>query len=265
MKDRLSSNSKLTVENRNPVKIDNLVKFQPYGNKPPLIIVHGQQANIFIKGLIENDQPFYGYLHPGSDGEEIQFTSVPQMAKAYLDQLLVHKPDGPYLLGGFSFGGILAFEMAVQLKKLGQEVPLLALIDTSSPVDEPFQWHNNFFKIIKSNILVPPVMRVLNTGRLSLCESYIRLNKPVPLGLRHYYIINKYKSLVKKYQPEKFDGEILLFRASENRSSSKYLGWESFASKIKVIGIEGDHLTTVGERSRFESIYSEIKKYICVY
>jgi thioesterase domain-containing protein len=188
------------------------------------------------------------------------------MAKAYLDQLLVHKPEGPYLLGGFSFGGILAFEMAVQLKKLGQDVPLLALIDTSSPVaGESFQWQNNFFKIIKSNILVPPVMRVLNTGRLSLCESYIRLNKPVPLGLRHYYIINKYKNLVKKYQPEKFDGEILLFRASENKSSSRYLGWETFAKTIKVIGIEGDHLTTVGERSRFESIYSEIKKYICKY
>lgn len=262
MKNHVVVNNSIGNKSLAPLKIDNLVRFQPYGNKPPLVIVHGQQANIFIKGLIEHDQPFYGYLHPGSDGEKIDFTSVPQMARAYLDQLLAHQPDGPYLLGGFSFGGILAFEMAVQLRKLGQEVPLLALIDTSSPADgEHFRDHGNFIKVIKRNFLVPPVMRVLNTGRLSLCESYIKLNRPVPLSLRHYYIINKYKNLVKKYHPEKFDGELLLFRASENKSSSKYLGWESFAKTIKVVGIEGDHLTTVGEKSRFESIYSEIKKY----
>lgn len=252
----------IKAESNNPVRIDNFVKFHPYGNKPPLVIVHGQQANIFIKGLIDNDQPFYGYLHPGSDGEEICFDSVTQMAKAYLDQLLLHRPKGPYLLGGFSFGGILAFEMAIQLRKLGHEIPLLALIDTSSPIDhESFQWHSNFLKIIKSNILVPPVMKVLSIGRQSLCQGYIRFNKPIPLGLRHYYIINKYKKLVKKYQPEKFDGDILLFRASANKSSSKYLGWETFAQRIKIICIEGDHLTTVGEMIRFESIYSEIKKY----
>ncbi len=256
----------IKVESKAPVRIDNFVRFHPYGNKPPLIIVHGQQANIFIKGLIEDDQPFYGYLHPGSDGEEIRFTSVTQMAKAYLDQLLLHKPKGPYLLGGFSFGGILAFEMAVQLRKLGHEIPLLALIDTSSPIDnESFLWHSNLFKLIKSNILVPPVMRVLSIGRQSLCKCYIRFNKPIPLGLRHYYIINKYIKLVKKYQPEKFDGDILLFRASENKSSSEYLGWETFAQSIKIISIDGDHLTTVGEKERFESIYSEIKKYFCEY
>lgn len=250
------------TENNTPVKIDNFVKFHPYGNKPPLVIVHGQQANIFIKGLIEKDQPFYGYLHPGSDGEEICFTSVTQMAKAYLDQLLRHKPKGPYLLGGFSFGGILAFEMAVQLRKLGQEIPLLALIDTSSPIDrEPFIWHDNFFKLIKSNILVPPAMRVISTSRLLLCQSYLKFKKPIPLGLRHYYIINKYIKLVRKYQPEKFDGEILLFRASENKSLSKCLGWDTFAKGVKIVDIEGDHLTTVGEKARFESIYEEIKKY----
>lgn len=253
----------IDVESKTSLRIDNFVKFHPFGNKPPLIIIHGQQANIYLNELIENDQPFYGYLHPGSDGEEICFSSVTQMAKAYLDQLLLHKPEGPYLLGGFSFGGILAFEMAVELRKLGQEIPLLALIDTSSPLDRhPFKSHGNFFKVIKSNILVPFVMRVLNTGRQSICQGYIRLNKPIPLGLRHYYIINKYKKLVKKYKPEKFDGDILLFRASENRSSSRYLGWETLANNIKVVSIEGNHLTTVGEKKRFDSIYSEIKKYL---
>jgi thioesterase domain-containing protein len=254
----------IDVESKSSVRIDNFVEFHPCGNKPPLIIVHGQQANIYIKGLIENDQPFYGYLHPGSDGEEICFTSVAQMAKAYLDQLLLHKPKGPYLLGGFSFGGILAFEMAVQLRKLGHEIPLLALIDTSSPTNrEYFPTHGNFFKIIKSTILAPIVMGVLNTGRQSLCQFYIRFNKPIPLGLRNHYILSKYKKLVKSYQPEKFDGDILLFRASENRSLSRCLGWESFANNIKVVSIEGNHLTTVGEKKIFESIYSEIKKYFC--
>lgn len=252
----------IAAERKTPI-FDNFVKFHPYGNKPPLIVVHGQQSNIFIKGLIDDDQPFYGYLHPGSDGEEIYFTSVTQMAKAYLDQLLLHRPKGPYLLGGFSFGGVLAFEMAVQLRKLGQEIPLLALIDASSPTDpEPFMWHNNIFKLIKSNILVPPVMSIISTSRLLLCHSYIRFNKPIPLGLRHYYIIDKYKKLVKKYRPEKFDGDILLFRASENRSISRCLGWETFAKSVKIVDIEGDHLTAVGEKSRFESIYSEIKKYL---
>jgi phthiocerol/phenolphthiocerol synthesis type-I polyketide synthase E len=246
-----------------PIEINNFVKFQPNGNKPPLVIIHGQQANNLIQEFIDDEQPFYGYLHPGSDGEKISFKSVNEMAKAYLGQLLRHRPEGPYYLGGFSFGGILAFEMAIQLRNLGQEVPLLALIDSASPLArEPFRWYNNFFKIIKSNILVPPVIWILRIVKLSICKSFIKIKKPVPINLRPFYIIDKYKMLTRTYQPKKFDGDILLFRASQNKSSFKYLGWERFANNIKIVNIDGDHLKVIKDKKRVKILFTEIEKYL---
>src|SRR5207247_2470137 len=67
--------------------------------------------------------------------------TIEEMAARYLSELRVAQPNGPYRLGGWSMGGVVAFEMAQQLTSLGQEVALLALVDSSAdigshPVDD---------------------------------------------------------------------------------------------------------------------------------
>ena len=255
----IDNNQKAGARNKKKLALNNLVKFQPYGDKDPLIILHGQNADKFIPEYLGVDQPYYGYLHPGSDGEEVGCKTVEELAGAYLDQLLALKPKGPYYLGGFSFGGVLAFEMAKQLQKMGHEVPFVLLFDSFS-CREPFFWHNNILKIIKSNILVPPVMKVLRFVKYSVCKGYIMLNKPTPIGLRSFYIINNYFRLIKNYKPGKFKGKVVLFRALENHSPLKYLGWEKHIDDLRLIPLKGGHLTILKHEESIKTIQAEIGK-----
>ena len=102
----------------------------PLGTKIPFIMVYFEVMNYPLSDYLGKDQPFYGFLHYGSTGERIKYKNVESFAADYIIQLQKVIPKGPYFLGGFSFGGVLAFEMAVQLQKAGYEVPFLAMLDS---------------------------------------------------------------------------------------------------------------------------------------
>lgn len=80
------------------------------------------------------EQPFYGLQPRGLDGESEPHTRVEDMAAHYIEAIQAMQPQGPYLLGGHSFGGWVAFEMAQQLQKRGHEVARLFILDTPAPV-----------------------------------------------------------------------------------------------------------------------------------
>lgn len=111
-----------------------LVEIQPTGYKRPLFFVHPISGSILcytdLARALGSDQPFYGLQARGLDGEQEPFTSIEEMAQRYLEALQRIQPDGPYLLGGWSMGGLIAFEIAQRLRKQGQEVALLALVDS---------------------------------------------------------------------------------------------------------------------------------------
>lgn len=243
--------------------IDNFVKFQPLGNKEPLIIVHGDNANRYLPEFMGTERPVYGYLHVGSDGEKINFKSVEDMSDAYLAQLLAVKPQGPYYLGGYSFGGVLAYDMAVKLQKMGHEVPFLTLIDTLIPLEkEPVIWQRSFFKIIRKNILGPAKRKLILLSKRYMCRIYILMKNPVPVKLRNFYILDKYHLLSGRYSGAKFNGELLLFKATENRSSIKNLGWEKLTDNINLVTVKGDHETIIEEKESCRIIHNEIAKYL---
>ena len=76
------------------------------------------------------DQPFYGLQSAGLDGSRPPHTRVEDMAAHYIKEMRELQPEGPYFIGGRSLGGMVAFEMAQQLKAQGQAIGLLALLDT---------------------------------------------------------------------------------------------------------------------------------------
>jgi thioesterase domain-containing protein len=246
-----------------PSECTNIMPINAGGSKIPFILIHGDEINYSLSEYMGKDQPFYGFFHYGSKGENILFESVEELAKNYIYQLQKVLPHGPYYLGGFSFGGIIAFEMAIQLRKMEQEVSFLGMIDSTSPLAmEPFKWSSNFFKISGSNILVLPAVKLLRILKLSICKSFIKINKPIPAKLRTFYITDKYKILTRRYQPEKFDGAVLLFRARTNKSSFKYLGWEKLVNNIKMFNIDAGHLTIKREKKNVKIIFEEIEKYL---
>jgi thioesterase domain-containing protein/acyl carrier protein len=107
------------------------------GDKTPFFLVAGMFGNVLnlqhLAHLLGNERRFYGLQALGLLGSRRPHESIPEMARDYLVELRRVQPSGPYLLGGFSGGGITAFEMARELVAAGEEVALLALLDTSLP------------------------------------------------------------------------------------------------------------------------------------
>jgi len=114
-----------------------LVPIQPSGARPAFFCVPGAGGNvIYLYNLARHlgpDQPFYGLQGVGFEGEAPPQRSVEEMAAHYLRSVESLQPDGPYFLGGHSLGGWVAYEMAQQLARRGQEVALVAIIDTPTP------------------------------------------------------------------------------------------------------------------------------------
>ncbi|HEX6039914.1 amino acid adenylation domain-containing protein [Longimicrobium sp.] len=114
-----------------------LVAIQPDGGRVPLFFVHPVGGEVLcyadLARALGPDQPFYG-LQAG-DLTRLGETeaSIEEMAARYVEAIRRVRPRGPYLLGGWSFGGFVAFEMARQLAAQGEAVPLVTMIDTRGP------------------------------------------------------------------------------------------------------------------------------------
>jgi thioesterase domain-containing protein/acyl carrier protein len=114
-----------------------LVPIQPSGSKPPFFCVHAHGGNVLnfsdLARRLGTGQPFYGLQAQGLDGEQPRHVRIEDMAAHYLSEIKTIQPDGPYFLGGYCFGGTVAFEMAQQLKAQGEQVALIAVIDSYAP------------------------------------------------------------------------------------------------------------------------------------
>ncbi len=107
------------------------------GARAPFFLVAGMFGNVLnlrhLAQLLGSDRPFYGLQARGLLGEDAPHRSIPEAARDYIAELRQVQPQGPYLLGGFSGGGLTAWEMARQLEEAGEVVSLLVLLDTPLP------------------------------------------------------------------------------------------------------------------------------------
>jgi amino acid adenylation domain-containing protein len=114
-----------------------LVPIHPAGDRVPLFFVHpiGGQVLCYaeLARALGPDQPFYGLQAPDLTAVGDAETTLEEMAASYVEAIRGVWPSGPYLLGGWSFGGLVAFEMAQQLASAGEKVPLVAILDTAAP------------------------------------------------------------------------------------------------------------------------------------
>jgi amino acid adenylation domain-containing protein/FkbH-like protein len=114
-----------------------VVEIQARGTRPPLFLVHGAGGGMFwgyvnLARHLGNDQPVYGFRSRGLDGNR-EFETLEEMAAHYVADLRLVQPHGPYYLGGYCFGGNVAYEMARQLEASGEKISLLALINCAPP------------------------------------------------------------------------------------------------------------------------------------
>jgi amino acid adenylation domain-containing protein len=115
-----------------------LVAIRPTGSRPPVFAVPGVGGIVLcyseLAQLLSRDQPFYGLQSRGLDGLAAPLTRIEDIAAAFVDEIRAVQPEGPYYLVGTCMGGVVTWEMAQQLRGAGQEVGLLALLETWPPM-----------------------------------------------------------------------------------------------------------------------------------
>lgn len=146
-----------------------LVPLKPQGTRPPFFCVHPAGGNVLcyrnLAARLDPDQPFYALQPPNLEGQGAPYPAVEVMAADYLAAVRTVQPYGPYYLGGWSFGGVVAFAMAQQLLAEGERVGLLALMDTVAPM--PFQYFDEA-------VMIANVIRELGFPRGQEIEISIR-------------------------------------------------------------------------------------------
>jgi len=116
-----------------------LVRLQPNGSLKPFFCVHAHMGHVIrLRSLsvhLGSERPFYALQLQGLDMQSHPPTSMTEMAQQYLTEIRAIQEKGPYLIGGYCYGGIVAMEMARLLQQAGESVSLLALIDTDYPFE----------------------------------------------------------------------------------------------------------------------------------
>jgi acyl-CoA synthetase (AMP-forming)/AMP-acid ligase II/thioesterase domain-containing protein len=236
-----------------------LVALQPAGPNPPFFCVAGYMGDLMSFRLLgphlAPDQPLYALSAWGPDWNDLPWTSLSGLAAFYVAEMRRHQAEGPYLLGGLSFGGVIAFEMGRQLLAQGQRVALLALLDTAGPAlmrtrqaaqeSARMQGMSALGKALWA--ARPPVGRWSRRLAWRLCAG---LGRPVPYPLRERHAREVCAAAVKGYFPEAYRGRLTLFRATEGYMSQfgdPLLGWEGLASDIDIQEVPGDHITMFRE------------------
>jgi thioesterase domain-containing protein len=113
-----------------------VIEVQTAGDRPPVYFLHGDiiGGGFYardVSRLLGTNQPFY--VLPPVEIPASELSTVEAMAAKHLKDLRAHRPHGPYLLGGFCIGALVAYEMARHLRDSGEEVPLVILIDPQLP------------------------------------------------------------------------------------------------------------------------------------
>ncbi|MBN2312143.1 MAG: amino acid adenylation domain-containing protein [Candidatus Hydrogenedentes bacterium] len=125
-----------------------VVPIKPGGRKRPFFCVAPAGGVVFpyinLVPYLDPDRPFYGLQDPGLAKGHKPYGTVEELARHYVKAMRAAQPEGPYLLGGWSFGGTVAFEMARQLCEEGEEPGLVALMDTGGMV--PGGWNRFRFR-----------------------------------------------------------------------------------------------------------------------
>ena len=234
-----------------------LLPIQPRGSRPPLFCIHAWGADgSEYRGLsryLGPDQPLYGLAPQGLDGKRPPHDRVEDMAAHYIREIRQLQPRGPYYLGGWSFGGNIAFEMAGQLHADGQEVAFLALLDscntrlphpsTKSPATVPslgfvgrrLLFHSAILRRLEPRARLPYFSEKSETA---LRWAWRRLETTyaailTPRAMRRVHNLNK--RAAEQFVPRPYDGPVTLFRADDwgtDGLEDASLGWKDVSEDV---------------------------------
>ncbi len=249
-----------------------LVLLKAGKSQPPLFCIHALGGTLFsyydLVRRCGEDRPIYGLQSLGIDGEQQPLDRVEDMADYFIQAIQAIQPQGPYLLVGYSFGGIVAFEMARQLTELGERVDFLGIIDIRSPTVAQDRmslkkWSIFHLKRLKSLNFTEQIAYFIDkilfrisiktkgdaagykevmTRKLSTFEMF----KPELLN-----VLEANLQAIKHYLPQVYSGTATLFWCEyQSLYIDRYpdLGWGQLVTGgVESIDIPGEHLSLLAE------------------
>jgi acyl transferase domain-containing protein/thioesterase domain-containing protein/acyl carrier protein len=232
-----------------------LVPIQPNGSRIPLFCVHAIGGDVLfyeqLAKALGPDQPFYAFKSPLIGRPHIGETSLTELASIYVSEMRAFYPQGPYLIGGASFGGNIAFEMARQLHAQGIEPALVVMFDTFVPGHE---------RCVARTERAAGFMKGLRTGGLPYlqkkiavkarywgdhirvrsrhlaCKALNLAGMPLPLDLRYFLMDEAHRRALESHIFEPYAGKLTLMRAADRgpevlgKREDPTLGWASLAA-----------------------------------
>jgi amino acid adenylation domain-containing protein len=235
-----------------------LVPIKPSGTRTPLFLMHSHGGNVLeyqaLADCLDPDQPVYAFQARGLDGNIVRNQTIEEMAAHYLSELRILQPEGPYVLGGFCFGGVLAFEAAQQLSAAGHTVSGVFMIQTVHPAllrsarDNSVVRHfweragkrldleKENFRLHRGRYLGERARRFLDiaSARTILAWDHLTGRGERPhSSLSLPYILEalgrEHDRIFEQYQPRPYPGDVLLIRAAKQLPAIQvdpYLGWK---------------------------------------
>ncbi len=229
-----------------------LVPIQTGGSKLPFFCVHGAHGTVVrfhdLARYLGPDQPFYGLQAQGLDPRNPCHTRAEEMASHYVKEMRGLRPEGPYFIGGYSFGGMIAFEMAQQLAAQGQE-GVVFLFDTLLPIRGILadQEAGSASSVLLKLFQVPATERRNYLSRVVAAamrpiERWLRVAR---LPREHNKVRKICLQAYREYMPQPFAGRVILFRSSQKPLRGvrdPYLGWGAYVPRgLEVYDVEGNH------------------------
>ena len=241
------------------------------GDRKPFFLVAGMFGNVLnlrhLAHLLGADRPFYGLQARGLYGDQAPHTSIEEAARDYIAEMRQVQPTGPYMLGGFSGGGITAYEIRKQLEAAGETVLLLVLLDTPLPVRRPLKTIDRLH--IQKHEILSGGIGYFGRWAINRVKWEISKRRGQDAGdasnehaFHNAEIEAAFLQAVGQYKVDAWDGNIQLFRpplvghwtvsggALVNSERAYVLSdndWSQFTPQICVTEVPGDHDSMVLE------------------
>ena len=261
-----------------------IIPLQPQGHKPPLFLLPGVGGYPFslspLAQMFNPDRPVYGLVSIGLDGGESIPTCIEDIASQYINEMVTFRPQGPFLILGYSFGGVVAFEMARQMAAMGRTPAFLGVLDTHAPgysrllmLIARARMHWDIFQ----SLSIAGKRRYL-TDRLELRLAYLKrklgrysagLPSPSP-DLKRLSLDDEHKKAMMKayynYRPERVVCDLTVF-VVENHPAREasffedpHLGWGNWVDgRLSRYSIPGNHMSVIRDEKNISVLASTIK------
>jgi thioesterase domain-containing protein len=224
----------------------------------PVFLLHGLGGNLleffsFVKHL-DTPHPVHGLQARGTDGLQEPCVTIQQMASYHVDSVRVVQPTGPYLLVGYSLGGLVALEIARLLIVAGEDVPLLVMIDSYpplcfAPIAQQLGVYSRRLKLRLSHKSDSAYSKYRESLGIDFTPAMIRVREASTEALR-------------EYQPRHYSGTIRFIKAAipSRFPDDPVRVWRKFVNQLRVESVPGDHHTMLA--IHFAHLASTVSSYL---